>query len=734
MYRYFRSLAVDNPFTTARDNLIIAFEKNRQSYSQLLGDSKAATTKKAPVRMTGKGRGKGEPRPPLKDRKVETSLVEERASNITETFKAFCTRFVRLNGILFTRTSLETFGELFSTARNDLLQLLSSGPDEVFSFGSDAAECALVIIRLIAILIFTVHNVNKETENQSYAEILQRSVVLQNAFSAIFEFMAHILDRCFQLNNPSTSFLLPSIMIFVEWLACCQDIAFSRELEEKPSAARSLFWKHCVSFLNKLLLSRSDLVNEDKDETCFFNMSRYDEGETANRLALPEDKELRGFIPLHPAQLILDFSRKHYFGGDGGNKEKKARVERIIAAGKALANVVRDGQQGIYFDKRSNKFVFGVEPQVSDDFSLSNSLEIPTIHGMGLENHLESENHHFGVLQPKAQSYVEGEDDDEVILFKPSVTEKHADGFALGPTSSEVIRHGVNSVNVGSNVSSVSMIDDGFVSGPPTSFANLTSQYLQPVQPNSMKWLVEDQGFIEKGLTNLNLLGKDFPPKPELEEHLGVLQPTAISVPIPQSIHLGIYNGYSAQLPETPIPSKFDSIMSSGAGMDSLSMKPQSIKSVGSKQSTVSRPIRHFGPPPGFSSGLPKLVDKLPSSVNSNEGNPALDDYSWLDGYQFPSSAYGNGFSNPIDQLVQPYNSMNKNNTSVGMVSFPFPGKQVSAAQIQIENQNGWHDYQFPEHVKLYQQLQQQLEGKEQSVVLPQQYQGQSLWEGRFFV
>lgn len=27
VYRYFRSLAVDNPFSTARDNLIVAFEK-----------------------------------------------------------------------------------------------------------------------------------------------------------------------------------------------------------------------------------------------------------------------------------------------------------------------------------------------------------------------------------------------------------------------------------------------------------------------------------------------------------------------------------------------------------------------------------------------------------------------------------------------------------------------------------------------------------------------------------
>ncbi|RDY07478.1 Protein SMG7, partial [Mucuna pruriens] len=37
-YRYFRSLAVDSPFTTVRENLIIAFEKNCQSFSQLPGE------------------------------------------------------------------------------------------------------------------------------------------------------------------------------------------------------------------------------------------------------------------------------------------------------------------------------------------------------------------------------------------------------------------------------------------------------------------------------------------------------------------------------------------------------------------------------------------------------------------------------------------------------------------------------------------------------------------------
>lgn len=32
IYRYFRSLAVDSPFTTARENLIVAFEKVMQPW------------------------------------------------------------------------------------------------------------------------------------------------------------------------------------------------------------------------------------------------------------------------------------------------------------------------------------------------------------------------------------------------------------------------------------------------------------------------------------------------------------------------------------------------------------------------------------------------------------------------------------------------------------------------------------------------------------------------------
>lgn len=80
--------------------------QNRQNYTQLLGDGKAPAVNTPPARVPGKGKGKGEPRPAMKENKLVASAVKERASNKSELLKAFITKFVRLNGILFTRTRL----------------------------------------------------------------------------------------------------------------------------------------------------------------------------------------------------------------------------------------------------------------------------------------------------------------------------------------------------------------------------------------------------------------------------------------------------------------------------------------------------------------------------------------------------------------------------------------------------------------------------------------------------
>ena len=119
-------------------------------------------------------------------------------------------------------------------------------------------------------------------------------------------------------------------MVFLEWLACHPDFATGIEVEEHQAAARLFFWENCISFLNKLLSSGTMPIDVDGEDACFSNMSSYDESETSNRLALWEDFELRGFLPLAPAQLILDFSRKQSVTSDVGVKEKKACLQRKI--------------------------------------------------------------------------------------------------------------------------------------------------------------------------------------------------------------------------------------------------------------------------------------------------------------------------------------------------------------------------------------------------------------------
>lgn len=78
--------------------LLCTIEQNRQSYAQLF-----VATKDSSKRPTGKGRGKGEDIS-VKDANLVTGPEKDKVTIANEILKGFCIRFVRLNGILFTRT------------------------------------------------------------------------------------------------------------------------------------------------------------------------------------------------------------------------------------------------------------------------------------------------------------------------------------------------------------------------------------------------------------------------------------------------------------------------------------------------------------------------------------------------------------------------------------------------------------------------------------------------------
>ncbi|KAE8732373.1 Detected protein of confused Function [Hibiscus syriacus] len=589
------------------------------------------------------------------------NTATEKVSGVQDTFKSFCTRFVRLNGILFTRTSLETFAHVLSLVSCDLSELLSSGPEEELKFGAGAAQNALFLVRLVSILIFTVHNLKRESDGQTYAEIVQRAVLLQNAFTAIFELMQHVVERCSQLQDVSSSYTLPAILVFVEWLACCPDVAVAgSDVDEKQSITRSIFWEQCISFLNKILSITPMCIDDGEDDTCFSNMSRYEEGETENCLALWEDFELRGFLPLVPAHSILDFSRKRSFLSDG-DKEKKARVKRVLAAGKALANVIRVDQENVSFDSKAKKFLIGAE--ASKNVTVSSSISLAT----NVEGHEtpSEKTINVGNMQPIPQPRMieEDDDDDEVIVFQPVMSAKRNE--VIGPN--QPLSDTLKLVQCGSadDVKFYGSAMSAPLASPhqhntfeassllSVSVGSIAPQLPQAVQMQPSRLSVREATSMFNSFKGLTMSENGHLTEHGMQDNAVLSHPAAYSVGIkklPISACASSMYYSQTKVPDTVLPSRIDAVVSSGITAHALAAKTSFALQVGARKNPVSRPVRHLGPPPGFGHVPSK---PLSESVSTSQlENPLMDDYSWLDGYQLTSSLKNSGLDNSLNHAA----------------------------------------------------------------------------------
>lgn len=638
---------------------------------------------------------------------------------------------------------METFGDIFSLIVSDLNELLSSGIKEHLNFGSDASENGVFILRLITILIFTVHNVNKESEECSYAEILQRSVLVQSAFVAAFEFVGHIVNRCTQVCDISSSYLLPGIMVFMEWLACNPEITLSSHEDEKQSSARSFFWKHTVNFLNKLLLCGLVSIDGDKDEACFSNMASYEEDETENRLALWEDFELRGFSPLATAHLILDFSCNYSIGTDRSKNAKKARIQRIFAAGRSILHIIRVDQQGVYFNSKLEKFIIGSENPTSEtdtqnvsDISRSSSSK----HEVLVDNNVNS-----GSIPLNSLSLVENADDEEEeIVFKPAVVERYSmipnsvsydanlpapsftgDNFKryvdslsppMIPPQVALNHHSLVHTHVMGNVPLPNSMANSYVSDsiPPTQHGNASSS----------QWFLEQGIYPSDGkLRNTNIIANDHASK---SGSLDVFPQKSSSLPFPISLP---DNTNMSGLPPFQITSQnINPVVPPGKLYPDTNLNlAAQIPSI-SRKNPVTRPHRHSGPPPGFSQVQPQKPEHPTSSfLGLKNQNPSGDDYCWLDGYQPPSTA----IYNPVKQTSQIPTYPTSDNKLLSATDFHFPSRQVPNFQPERVNHKEYTGNQLLENLKLYSE--QQFQANQLDGPLLEQLQTQSsLFPSRF--
>eukprot|EP00252_Welwitschia_mirabilis_P011770 TRINITY_DN2618_c0_g1_i1.p1 TRINITY_DN2618_c0_g1~~TRINITY_DN2618_c0_g1_i1.p1 ORF type:complete len:1126 (-),score=267.15 TRINITY_DN2618_c0_g1_i1:602-3979(-) len=447
VYRYFRSLAVESPFSTARDNLVLIFEKNRQNYSQLPQEREGAAFKQSFTKGALRGRQRMDSRVSSKDHKQGTITMKKREVNLVEVNKTLRVRFVRLNGILFTRTSLETFDDVCSSALNELEELLSTGSfletEDAELFTKSPVFGGLMVLQLFSILIFTVHNIMEaEKQNMTFSEILQRTVLLQNAFTATFAFAERILRKCGESEDICSCPFLPAITIFFEWLSCRPEVIDANEAKDQETTAKISFWIYCANFLNKLIDigdyqhdKNADFVNSE--EFTISGNTRYNEEEKRGYPALWEDFELRGFLPIAPAQRSLDFSNLLSYKGLGGRKERSIRLKRILAAGKTVLKSQNVARHGIYFDASLLKFVVAGDAPEKKNKVKAKTSEQPSgtvvKPDMAHVEHQRDSRLQKIVIETHTDDpvLIKEDEEDEVIVFKPAAIEKQPEHVAV---------------------------------------------------------------------------------------------------------------------------------------------------------------------------------------------------------------------------------------------------------------------------------------------------------------
>jgi hypothetical protein len=228
VFRYFRSLAVKQPFATARDNLFVLFEKNKARLATLTKD---LSTNEGPK--------------PITPGYVQLLLC----------------RYIRLHGLLFTKTALDSFGELKGQVTGMMRVCISSGTGVL-----DPPT----VLKLAAIAIFSVHNAKASTNKSSYAEASQRSIIQNLALSFVLE-VATIIMR--------DSKYFGVLWIIMEWLRVHPEYLKLPEAEADVQIWES-FWDTLAKAVNH--------YNAHKTNTSSLPIPSY----------LPEEAELRGFRPL----------------------------------------------------------------------------------------------------------------------------------------------------------------------------------------------------------------------------------------------------------------------------------------------------------------------------------------------------------------------------------------------------------------------------------------------------
>ncbi|KAI3854217.1 hypothetical protein MKW98_024640 [Papaver atlanticum] len=404
LYHCTRSLAVKEPFPDAWNNLILLFEKNRSATSYGLSDKAIFDFSK-----------------PSKKSTIQNTTADD---VMTEQFGIW-PLMVRMMGFFYVKSSLEEFPGIFGSSISQLEILFSLDDVNVKTFLESyqlldgARKGPFRGLQLVCVLIFTVQTLLESSKSQksSHVKYKLQPALFQRALASAYIIMGRIVERCVMGNPLDHSYLLPSILVFVEWLVEFLDKPESNVADEIRINAASYFFGVFVNFLNQL-------------ENMGCEVKSYD------FTALWEDHELRGFLPVSQSHECLDFStdresRREY----GDNHECEVRISRILLASMKIVNKSSGSQSLIFYEKMGRKFyaaeamelqckrdleaIEGVSDSKGRDLLHNSPQNVQSTCEPTKESEVKSkETIKYNLDVDRISTHVEEE---EVILFKPIV-------------------------------------------------------------------------------------------------------------------------------------------------------------------------------------------------------------------------------------------------------------------------------------------------------------------------
>ncbi|KAL1537860.1 hypothetical protein AAHA92_30334 [Salvia divinorum] len=304
LYHCIRSLAVKEPFPDAWRNILLLFEENRSAkllsvsvemQSDFLNPSKRGYLQNKCLEKNGSAHNSN----PADLDNICSENLEEYPCTLASALHSLDT-LLAVDDTKLT-VALESYQRLDSSRR---------GPYRA--------------IQVVSIFIFIVHSLTESLRQEDSPtgkdDDHKHSALTPLAFTAIFVFMGRLTGRCVMGEEMGISPLLPTVLVFVEWLAGSLDMVQTYDADERVRNAMSYFFNALVGLLDQI--------------------EQFGNRTSLDHTALWEDHELRGFYPLNHVHVRLDFTT-HLECVDNYSCRNKGRLQRIVDAAKIIKSKSR---------------------------------------------------------------------------------------------------------------------------------------------------------------------------------------------------------------------------------------------------------------------------------------------------------------------------------------------------------------------------------------------------------